>query len=162
LAHCDKYLGENEERLQCLMELENRNPEDMELVKETGLCLIAMKRYEEAQKRFFQLEVTEHYLRGSARAIAWCSFMVDNHDRARTYYEKLLATPERTMQDWLNAAHVELVTRNNGKAIEYYRKAAALCKDDEEFSSNLMADSKILVAKGISTNDLILVRDIVS
>jgi hypothetical protein len=88
--------------------------------------------------------------------------MVDNHDRARSYYEKLLATPERTMQDWLNAAHVELVTHNNGKAIEYYRKAAVLCKDYEEFGNNLMADSKILAAKGISTNDLILIRDIVS
>jgi hypothetical protein len=42
LAHCDKNLGEDEERLECLLELEKRTPDDMHLVKETGLCLIGM------------------------------------------------------------------------------------------------------------------------
>jgi tetratricopeptide (TPR) repeat protein len=144
------------------LQAEELAPDNRAILLQTGECLVALKRYDEAFSRFFKAEYNAPQSKRAWRAIAWCSFMVDNHDRARTYYEKLLATPERTMQDWLNAAHVELVTRNNGKAIEYYRKAAVLCKDDEEFSSNLMADSKILVAKGISTNDLILVRDIVS
>jgi hypothetical protein len=65
------------------------------------------------------------------------------------------------MQDWLNAGHVEFVTGNNGEAIEHYKKAATLCKDSNEFSEHLFGDKKVLLAKGISMNDLILIRDIV-
>lgn len=65
------------------------------------------------------------------------------------------------MQDWLNAGHVELVAGNTPTAIEYYRKAAVLCKESEEFGNSLMSDKKVLLSKGISTSDLILIRDIV-
>jgi hypothetical protein len=54
------------------------------------------------------------------------------------------------------------VLGNNGTAIEYYRNAATLCKDGEEFSANLFGDKKVLIARGISMNDLVLIRDIVA
>lgn len=162
IAQCHRMKRNPKGALPYYLQAEELAPDNRAILLQTGECLVALKRYDEAFSRFFKAEYNAPQSKRAWRAIAWCSFMVDNHDRARTYYEKLLATPERTMQDWLNAAHVELVTHNNGKAIEYYRKAAVLCKDDEEFSSNLMADSKILAAKGISINDLILVRDIVS
>mgnify|MGYP003548616781 FL=1 len=40
LAYCDKYLGETGERLECLLELEKRHPNNMRMVQEVGLCLI--------------------------------------------------------------------------------------------------------------------------
>ena len=66
------------------------------------------------------------------------------------------------MQDWLNAAHVELVSGNSASAIEYYRNAFTLCKDSDEFSEALMGDKKVLSAKGVSVSDLVLIRDVVS
>lgn len=157
LAHCDKYLGENEERLQCLMELENRNPEDMELVKETGLCLIAMKRYEEAQKRFFQLEVTEHYLRGSARAIAWCSLMMKNVSRAQRYYKKLLAWEGgASWEDMVNAAHCAWVSGDPIEASRLY--SLYLTKHNDNLSA-FDNDYEVLRELGIPHDDISLMRD---
>ena len=120
-----------------------------------------MKRYEEAFTRFFKVEYLEPDSIRSWRAIAWCSFMVEKYEQAAEYYSRLHASPKRNMQDWLNAAHVELVRGNNNLAIEYYKKAATLCKDNDEFSTNLFGDKKVLLAKGITLNDLILIRDIV-
>ena len=128
---------------------------------QTGECLVALKRYDDAFIRFFKVEYLEPESIRSWRAIAWCSFMVGKYDQATEYYSRLHASPKRNMQDWLNAGHVELVRCNNAAAIDFYRKAATLCKDSDEFSSNLFGDKKVLLAKGVSLNDLILIRDIV-
>jgi tetratricopeptide (TPR) repeat protein len=87
--------------------------------------------------------------------------MVGKYEQAQEYYSRLHTAPKRNMQDWLNAAHVELVLGNNGAAIDYYRNAATLCKDADDFSANLFGDKKVLLSKGVSINDLILIRDIV-
>lgn len=162
MAQCHRLKRDPKGALPYYLQAEQLAPDNRAILLQTGECLVALKKYDEAFQRFFKAEYLAPQSKRAWRAIAWCSFMVDNHDRARSYYEKLLTTPERTMQDWLNAAHVELATCNNSKAMEYYRKAAVLCKDYEEFGNNLMGDKKILAAKGISTNDLILIRDIVS
>ena len=160
-AQCHRMRRDPQSALPYYLQAEQLAPENRSILLQTGECLVALKRYDEAFTRFFKVEYLEPESIRSWRAIAWCSFMVGKYDQAADYYSRLHASPKRNMQDWLNAAHVELVRGNNSTAIEFYRKAATLCKDSEEFSANLFGDKKVLLAKGISLNDLILIRDIV-
>ncbi len=160
-AQCHRLRRDPQNALPYYLQAEQLVPENRAILLQTGECLVAMKRYEEAFTRFFKVEYLEPDSIRSWRAIAWCSFMVEKYEQAAEYYSRLHASPKRNMQDWLNAAHVELVRGNNNLAIEYYKKAATLCKDNDEFSTNLFGDKKVLLAKGITLNDLILIRDIV-
>lgn len=160
-AQCHRMRRDPKSALPYYLQAEQLAPENRAILLQTGECLVALKRYDEAFTRFFKVEYLEPDSIRSWRAIAWCSFMVDKYEQAAEYYSRLHTSPKRDMQDWLNAGHVELVRGNNGTAIEYYKKAATLCNDNDEFSSNLFGDKKVLLAKGISLNDLILIRDIV-
>lgn len=157
LAYCDKYLGENQERLNCLLELESRNPDNMRLVQETGLCLIHEKQYEEALKRFFHLEVTGNYTHGSARAIAWCSLMTGNLARAQRYYNKLLDwNGGPSWEDLLNAGHCTWLNGDPVEASRLYIKYLSICKDNLNAFDN---DFETLTHLGLSADDIALMRD---
>lgn len=162
IAQCLRMKRNLKEALPYYLQAEQLAPENCSILLQTGECLAALKRYDEAFSRFFKVEYLEPTSLRAWRALAWCSFVTDKHEQARNYYSKLLDSPKRNMQDWLNAGHVELVAGNNAQAIEHYRKSAVLCKDNEEFGKSLLGDKKILISKGISLDDLILIRDIVS
>ena len=161
IAQCHRLKRDPKSALPYYLQAEQLAPDNRAILMQTGECLVALKRFDEAFNRFFKVEYLEPESIRSWRAIAWCSFMVEKYEQAAEYYSRLHASPKRNMQDWLNAAHVELVRGNNNLAIEYYKKAATLCKDNDEFSTNLFGDKKVLLAKGITLNDLILIRDIV-
>ena len=157
LAHCDKYLGENTERLDCLMELEKRHPDNMRMVQEVGLGLIHEKRYEEALQRFFHLEVTENYLHGSARAIAWCSMMTGNMTRAKRYYQKLMDWEGGpSWEDLLNAGHCAWLNGDPVEASKLYHKYQSIHKDELQAFDN---DRDTLIDLGLSADDISLMRD---
>ncbi len=156
LAYCDKQLGENKERLHCLLQLEKYRPNDMRLVRETGLSLIHEKRYEEALQRFFHLEVKEHYLHGSARAIAWCSLMTGNLTRANRYYKKLLSWDGGPgWEDLLNAGHCAWLRGDPIEASSLYSRYLSLRNDDFEAFDN---DHDILISLGLNADDISLMR----
>ncbi len=160
LALCDKHLGENRERLHCLLELEKRNPDDMHLVRETGLSLIQDKQYDEALKRFFHLEVKEQYLHGSARAIAWCSLLTGNLSRAARYYKKLLSWEGGpTWEDLLNAGHCTWLGGNPIEASGLYSRYLAVHDDDLEAFDR---DRDILLSLGLNADDISLMRDTIA
>ena len=161
IAQCHRMKRNLKEAVPYYLQAEQLAPENRSVLLQTGECLAALKKYDDAFTRFFKIEYLDPSSIRSQRAIAWCSFITDKQEQARNYYSKLLASPKRNMQDWLNAGHVELVAGNTPTAIEYYRKAAVLCKESEEFGNSLMSDKKVLLSKGISTSDLILIRDIV-
>lgn len=161
IAQCLRLKRNLKEALPYYLQAEQLAPENCSILLQTGECLAALKRYDEAFSRFFKVEYLEPTSLRAWRALAWCSFVTDKHEQARNYYSKLLDSPKRSMQDWLNAGHVELVAGNIAQAIENYRKSAVLCKDSEEFGKSLLGDKKILISKGISPDDLILIRDIV-
>lgn len=160
LAHCDKYLGESTERLECLMELEKRHPDNMRMVQEVGLGLIQEKRYEEALHRFFHLEVTDNYLHGSARAIAWCSMMTGNMTRAKRYYQKLMDWEGGpSWEDLLNAGHCAWLNSDPVEASKLYHKYLSIHKDELRAFDN---DRDTLINLGLSADDISLMRDTIA
>ena len=157
LAHCDKHIGESQERLQCLLELENRHPEDTRLIQETGLCLIQEGRYEDAMQRFFHLEIKEKHLRGSARAIAWCSMMTGNLKRAQRYYQKLMDWEGGpSWEDLLNAGHCAWINGDPIQASALYNRYIALHQDSLTAFDN---DYDTLIHLGLSGDDISLMRE---
>lgn len=160
LAYCDKQLGENRERLLCLLELEKRHPDNMRLIRETGLSLIHEKRYEEALQRFFHLEVKENYLHDSARAIAWCSLMTGNLTRAGRYYKKLLNWEGGpSWEDLLNAGHCAWLNGDPIEASGFYSRYLSIHDDGLAAFDN---DHDILVSLGLSADDIGLMRDTIA
>ena len=157
LAHCDKHISEREERLQCLLELEKRHPEDLRLIQETGLALIQEKKYDEALQRFFHLEVMEKHLHGSARAIAWCSMMTGNLKRAERYYQKLMDWEGGpSWEDLLNAGHCAWLNGDPVEASRLYNKYQSMHQDGLHAFDN---DHDTLVYLGLSADDISLMRD---
>lgn len=160
LALCDKHNGDTAERLRCLMELECRNPEDLKVVQETGICLIQEKRYNEALQRFFHLELSETHLHSSARAIAWCSMLSGNMERAKRYYKKLLHWEGGpSWEDFLNAGHCAWLSGNPVEASQLYRKYLALKDDDLKAWDN---DESVLLSLGLEEEDISLMRETIT
>ena len=55
---------------------------------------------------------------------------------------------------------MEWVTKNNAKAIELYEKAKVI-GGTEKVSDTLVQDSDILLKRGISEKELLLLRDLI-
>ena len=57
---------------------------------------------------------------------------------------------------------MEWATHNNAQAIEYYEKAKTLCGSADKVAEQILNDSETLTARGISENELLLLRDLIS
>jgi UDP-N-acetylmuramoyl-L-alanyl-D-glutamate--2,6-diaminopimelate ligase len=66
-----------------------------------------------------------------------------------------------TFEDYLNAGHVEWATHNNALAVEYYTLAAKACGSTDKVAEQIMHDSEVLIARGVSEIELQLLRDLI-
>ena len=55
---------------------------------------------------------------------------------------------------------MEWVTHNNAKALEFYNKAKEI-GGNEKISDSLTHDKKVLLERGVSENELLLLRDLI-
>ena len=159
IAQCYRLQGESDKALSYYLLAEELAPENISLLLQTGECLATMKRYEEAFARFYKVEYLKPGSRRALRAIAWCSFVTGKDNEARSYYSKLQGMPSPATEDYLNAAHIEWVNHNNEKAIELYTKAKEMCNGD--ISTYIMNDKEALTARGVSKNEILLLRDLI-
>ena len=159
IAQCYRLQGESDKALSYYLLAEELAPENISLLLQTGECLATMKRYEEAFVRFYKVEYLKPGSRRALRAIAWCSFVTGKDNEARSYYSKLQGMPSPATEDYLNAAHIEWVNHNNEKAIELYTKAKEMCNGD--ISTYIMNDKEALTARGVSENEILLLRDLI-
>jgi tetratricopeptide (TPR) repeat protein len=136
-------------------------PENISLLLQTGESFATMKQYDEAFARFYKVEYLKPSSRRALRAIAWCSFITGKDEQARSYYGRLHEMPSPSFEDYLNAGHVEWVTKNNAKAIEYYNKAKETCSNPNLVAEHIIKDKEILKARGINEKELLLLRDII-
>ena len=135
-------------------------PENLTLLLQTGECLAILKRYEEAFARFFKVEYLDTNSNRATRAIAWCSFLTAKDEQAQRYYDRLLQQDKVRHEDYINAAHVQWIAGNRSKAVELYKKAASMCSK-EQFEQQMKHDKKILIERGASQFELMLLREII-
>ena len=112
-----------------------------------------MKEHEKALNAYFKVEILDDKTQKAYRPIAWTAFLLKKYDIADKYYSKVLKT-KPTLHDFLNAGHVQLSMNNLKQALEYYKHAAILVDDMEQFMSLVIADSKILNSHGIASDTI--------
>ena len=161
IAQCYRMQGEFDNALAYYQMAEELAPENISLLLQTGESFATMKQYEEAFARFYKVEFLKPGSLRATRAIAWCSFLTGKDQQARAYYKRLHAMPSASYQDYLNAGHVEWVNHNNAQAIEFYEKAKALCGNADKIAEQIMHDSETLTARGVSENEILILRDLI-
>lgn len=141
LAACHRAMGNYESALRYYRSLADDRPDDVSLALNTGLCLVKLRRYDEALQSLFKAEYLGSSSPKAMRAIAWCTLLGGDYDRARTYTDRLLALPDPTATDLLNAGHLELLTGHPDRAASLYARSIAARGDDAaSFRADLMRD----------------------
>ena len=162
IAQCYRLQGESEKALSYYLMAEELAPENISLLMQTGESHAALKQYDEAFARFYKVEYLKPDSRRAMRAIAWCSFITGKDSQARGYYQRLMEQPHPAFEDYLNAAHVEWITKNNAKAIELYEKAKEICGNADKVAEHIMQDKEALIARGVSETELQLLIDLIA
>lgn len=162
IAQCYRLAGDFNNALHYYTAAEEIAPENMQLLLLTAECLATLKRYDEAFARFFKVEYLEHDSLRSWRAIAWCSFLTGKDEQAQRYYTRILEHPKAGREDFINAAHAEWISGNCNHAYDLYKKAAAMCRDNEDFFAIFDEDKPALKERGATDFELMLLRDLLS
>ncbi len=188
LQACLAMAGQHEAQLDCLLQLESLDPEDERTLVDLGLCLIELKRWKEAQQRFFKLELSGKRVIPSTRAVAWCALQLGDLPTAHRYYHRLVeanATHRKAFgkyrdgdldasgvpqgacwEDCLNCAHTEWLEGNILEALQLYRRYATTYIATEKNVRDPLApfdrDAETLVRLGVSRSDVCLIRDLIA
>ena len=162
IAQCYRLQGESEKALSYYLMAEELAPENISLLMQTGESYATLKQYEEAFARFYKVEYLKPDSLRAMRAIAWCSFITGKDDQARGYYRRLMEQPHPTFEDYLNAGHVEWVTKNNQQAVEYYNKAKEICSNADKIAEHILNDKEVMLERGVNETELQLLIDLIS
>jgi len=161
---CYAHLERHEQRLDCLLQLEQLEPENAKVITETGLCLMQLKRWQDASQRFYRLELEGRRVIPSQRAIAWCSLQQGKVEQALKYYHILFETPSSRWQDYLNAGHAAWIMGDTAKAVELYRGyIKRYLTDDPKITDALTPfnqDNALLLSLGKEQHEIDLMHDI--
>jgi tetratricopeptide (TPR) repeat protein len=135
------------------------DPDNIVLALNIGHCLVEAGDYSEALKSYFKAEVLSEESPRTWRPIAWCSFICKRYDLASKYYEKVLNS-NPSIEDYLNAGHLELCKGFPKRAVEMYKKGI---KETHtvlpQFLEIFKNDIDILIKQGINPEDIPTVRD---
>lgn len=152
LATCHRLKGNYSQALSYYRKAAEMQPTNKTVLYQTGICLLELKRYEDALQKFFQLDLMDTQSPKVWRAIGWCSFLLRKFDQAAQYFMQATAQAPQP-HDWLNLGHIHLVQGRLRKAVAYYKEAAALAKADEErygnFDSMFQKDAAVLESMGV-------------
>ena len=165
IAACHRALKRYDKALDCYRRALSLQPGNVATILNVGHCLLQQDRYDEALQHYFQADLAEE---GSQRhrawrPIAWCAFLMGDDRRSLDYLDRVIASGGATAQDYLNRGHTLLVMQRVGEAIDNYRQALRLLKDDFEALRQAFADDcNALVARGINAQDLPLLIDAIT
>lgn len=165
IAACHRALNRYDKALDCYRRALSLQPGNVATILNVGHCLLQQDRYDEALQHYFQADLAEE---GSQRhrawrPIAWCAFLMGDDQRSLDYLDRIIASGGATAQDYLNRGHTLLVMQRVAEAIDSYRQALRLLKDDFEALRQAFADDcNALVARGINAQDLPLLIDVIT
>ncbi|MCM1521763.1 MAG: tetratricopeptide repeat protein [Muribaculaceae bacterium] len=141
LASCQRAAGNYESALRYYRSLSESKPDDVKLILNTGLCLLKLRRFDEALQQLFKAEYLGADSPKALRAIAWCTLLDGDYERCRTFTSRIMDLPDHTPTDYLNAGHLELLTGSPTQAAERYADSIASRDfDNEGFRADLNRD----------------------
>ena len=162
IAACHRALGHQEETLKYYRRAETLTPNNVSLTLTIGHVLLEQNQTSQALQQYFKADLMENAKHRAWRPIAWCSFLLNDYDRALDYYDRIARDDEPTAQDMLNRGHVLLCKGSTQEAIATYREALRLMDgDSKKFRAAFKGDAMELRRHGVSTVDQALVPDAV-
>ncbi len=162
IASCYRELNQHDEALTYYRRAEALSPDNVSLALTIGHVLLEMNRTRDALQQYFKADLMNGVKHRAWRPIAWCSFLLDDYERALDYYDRIAHDDKPTAQDMLNRGHVLLCKGDAAEAIETYRQALNLMKGDcSKFRAAFKADAIELRLHGISAVDQSLIPDVV-
>ena len=162
IAACHRALGHQEETLKYYRRAETLTPNNVSLTLTIGHVLLEQNQTSQALQQYFKADLMENAKHRAWRPIAWCSFLLNDYDRALDYYDRIARDDEPTAQDMLNRGHVLLCKGSTQEAIATYREALRLMDgDSKKFRAAFKGDAMELRRQGVSTVDQALVPDAV-
>lgn len=168
LQACLGRLQQHEAQLDVLLELEQLAPEDPQTLTLTGLCLMALQRWKEAQQRFFRLKFNNQRVLPSLRAIAWCALQQHDLTQARRYYQRIFDDFPTSVrwEDYLNLGHTAWLSGDVHEALSLYRQYVPKYLIEHSESRDALApfdaDSPTLLRLGLSPTDLNIMHDLIA
>lgn len=162
MAACYRERGMLDQALDYYRRAEALSPDNVSLTLTIGHVLLEQNHTGEALQQYFKADLMEGARHRAWRPIAWCSFLLNDYERALDYYDRISNDDTPTPQDLLNRGHVLLCTGDTQQAIESYRESLRRMDDDtDKFRKAFKGDALELRLHGISAVDQALIPEVV-
>jgi tetratricopeptide (TPR) repeat protein len=162
MAACYRAVGKLDKALDYYRRAEAINPENVSLTLTIGHILLEQNRTNDALQQYFKADLMPNAKHRAWRPIAWCSFLLNDYDRAIEYYDRIIHNDKPSPQDMLNRGHVLLCQGQTQQAIETYRNSLQLMNGDVlKFRTAFREDAMELRLHGVSAVDQALIPDAV-
>jgi tetratricopeptide (TPR) repeat protein len=159
IAATYRQLNKPEKALEYYRRAELLAPSDLQLILNVGHALVETGDFAEALNVYFKAELLSERAEKTYRPIAWCSFMCRKYDQAAKYYGMILEQ-NPSIDDFLNAGHVEWCKGLPMKAVEIYKHGIRTTHTIlPDFLELFRKDIPELLRHGISENDIAALRD---
>ena len=149
----------------CYGEIYDKEPGDYAAALNYSIALSKAKRYQEAARLLYRLDIEHPDSAAVTRVLAWTLMGEGKYEQARKCYDRLLASDDAETGDWLNAGYCRWFTGNVGEAADLFKKfvkESAAGGKSRDISEELDNDKDILADHGIRGIDIRLMSDIVS
>lgn len=162
MAACYRAIGKLDKALDYYRRAEAINPDNLTLTLTIGHVLLELNQTKDALQQYFKADLMPNAKHRAWRPIAWCSFLMNDYDRATEYYNRIIQDDNPSPQDLLNYGHVLLCQGNTQQAIETYRHSLQLMEGDaSKFRAAFKEDAMELRFHGLSAVDQALIPDAV-
>ncbi len=160
IALCYRELNNTPKAIEYYLKAEKLEPENLYTQAHLGHSYLRIKEYEKALQHYFKVEYFSPSNTMILRPIAWCSFVLGKFENSQKYYLKLRENKKADKFDYLNMGHVEWCTNNIEKAIDFYKEAYVLGKNDNDsFKQDFYEDSPFLIRHGVPELEIGLMLD---
>jgi tetratricopeptide (TPR) repeat protein len=160
IAHLYRQLKQPQEALNYYLKVEQLQPDNLSIQLTIGHCYLDLQEYELALKQYFKVEYLSDNKLKVRRASAWTSFLLEKYEQASEFYNKIMAEAPNTLEDYLNAGHVQLVSGNKKGAINlYYFALIAEKRSHKEFVDLFYNDLPHLLERGVKEEEIPLILD---
>ena len=162
MAACYRAAGKLDKALDYYRRAEAINPDNLPLTLTIGHVLLELNQTKDALQQYFKADLMPNAKHRAWRPIAWCSFLMNDYDRATEYYNRIVQDDKPSPQDLLNYGHVLLCQGKTQQAIETYRNSLQLMGGDaSKFRASFKEDAMELRLHGVSAVDQALIPDAV-
>ena len=162
IAACYRALGEFDKALDYYRGVEALTPDNVSLTLTIGHVLLEQNRTNEALQQYFKADLMDNSKHRAWRPIAWCSFLLNDYERAIDYYDRIARDDKPSAQDLLNRGHVLLCQGKTQEAINTYRESLNLMGGvTKKFRNAFKGDALELRLHGVSAVDQALIPDAV-